>query len=367
MHVEQTAATRSDSTVTASAPSTSDATTLVDGIRAGRVRAIARAISEVERDSQAGRQVVAALADSTRCAHRIGITGPPGAGKSSLVGELIQRFQGRGHRVGVIAVDPSSRTSGGAVLGDRIRMDRNSSSGDIFIRSLGSRGETGGLSLAASRAADVLDAAGYDPILIETVGAGQSEIEVSAIAHTCVVVLPPGLGDDVQAIKAGILEIADVLVVNKADRNGVENTVRGLKTMLELGHPASRTQMVRHHGQLLPTEVFPNGHDAAFWLPPILRTVATDEQGVDEVLTAIDAHREHLLRTGIVELRRGQIEIELYERLRMSLMARFLSQIPATSIAKAIDQVQNRAVDPQGAVNQLLALMELPKSLTVKE
>ncbi len=265
MHVEQTAATRSDSTVTASAPSTSDATTLVDGIRAGRVRAIARAISEVERDSQAGRQVVAALADSTRCAHRIGITGPPGAGKSSLVGELIQRFQGRGHRVGVIAVDPSSRTSGGAVLGDRIRMDRNSSSGDIFIRSLGSRGETGGLSLAASRAADVLDAAGYDPILIETVGAGQSEIEVSAIAHTCVVVLPPGLGDDVQAVKSGMMEIADIFVVSKSDLPGADHTCSDLRAMLRLrGDEARQVQ--------------------------VIGTSIVDERGIDFLLDALSEH-----------------------------------------------------------------------------
>lgn len=340
---------------------------LVEPLLAGDRRALARLLTAIENERPGVESALAALFSSTGRAWVIGVTGAPGTGKSSLVNALAKAYRSRGEMVGILAVDPTSPFTGGAILGDRIRMRDLSGDKGVFIRSMATRGSLGGLSRAAWDAIRALDAAGFDRILVETVGAGQSEVDIVRAAHTTLVVEAPGLGDDVQAIKAGILEIADVLVVNKADRNGVENTVRGLKTMLELGHPASRTQMVRHHGQLLPTEVFPNGHDAAFWLPPILRTVATDEQGVDEVLTAIDAHREHLLRTGIVELRRGQIEIELYERLRMSLMARFLSQIPVTSIAEAIDQVQNRTVDPQGAVNQLLALMELPKSLTVKE
>ncbi|CAG0991074.1 putative GTPase [Burkholderiales bacterium] len=211
-----------------------DAGGLVAGIRAGRARAIGRAISEVERDSEVGRSVVAALAETTGRAHRIGITGPPGAGKSSLVGELIQAYGRRGHRVGVIAVDPSSRGSGGAILGDRVRMEKHAGGGGAYIRSLGSRGDTGGLSLAASRAADILDAAGYDPIVIETVGAGQAEIEVGEVAHTRVVVLPPGLGDEVQAVKAGMMEIADVFVVSKSDHEGAERTRADLIAFLRL-------------------------------------------------------------------------------------------------------------------------------------
>lgn len=207
---------------------------LVAGVRAGRARAIGRTISEVERDSEAGRRVVAALAAAVGRAHRIGITGPPGAGKSSLVGSLIHAYGRRGQRVGVIAVDPSSRASGGAILGDRLRMEKDVAASGAYIRSLGSRGETGGLSLAASRAADVLDAAGYDPIVIETVGTGQAEIEVSDIAHTRVVVLPPGLGDEVQAVKAGMMEIADVFVVSKSDTPGAERTRADLIAFLRL-------------------------------------------------------------------------------------------------------------------------------------
>jgi len=340
---------------------------LVDSLLAGDRRALARLLTAIENERPGVESALAALFSSTGRAWVIGVTGAPGTGKSSLVNALAKAYRSRGEMVGILAVDPTSPFTGGAILGDRIRMRDLSGDKGVFIRSMATRGSLGGLSRAAWDAIRALDAAGFDRILVETVGAGQSEVDIVRAAHTTLVVEAPGLGDDVQAIKAGILEIADVLVVNKADRNGVENTIRGLKTMLELGHPASRTQMVRHHGQLLPTEVFPNGHDSAFWLPPILRTVAIDGQGIDEVLTAIDTHREHLLRTGMVGLRRGQIEIELYERLRVTLMARFLSQIPVTSIAEAIDQVQNRTVDPQGAVNQLLALMELPKSLTVKE
>lgn len=340
---------------------------LVDSLLAGDRRSLARLLTAIENERPGVESALAALFSSTGRAWVIGVTGAPGTGKSSLVNALAKAYRSRGEMVGILAVDPTSPFTGGAILGDRIRMRDLSGDKGVFIRSMATRGSLGGLSRAAWDAIRALDAAGFDRILVETVGAGQSEVDIVRAAHTTLVVEAPGLGDDVQAIKAGILEIADVLVVNKADRNGVENTIRGLKTMLELGHPASRTQMVRHHGQLLPTEVSPNGHDSAFWLPPILRTVAIDGQGIDEVLTAIDAHREHLLRTGMVELRRGQIEIELYERLRVTLMARFLSQIPVTSIAEAIDQVQNRTVDPQGAVNQLLALMDLPKSLTVKE
>jgi LAO/AO transport system kinase len=219
---------------TAGAPTADSAEALAAGIRAGRARAIGRAISEVERDSEVGRRIVAVLAGDMGRAHRIGVTGPPGAGKSSLVGSLIRVYGRRGQRVGVIAVDPSSRASGGAILGDRLRMEKDVGATGAYIRSLGTRGETGGLSLAASRAADILDAAGYDPIVIETVGAGQSEIEVSEVAHTRVVVLSPGLGDEVQVVKAGMMEIADVFVVSKSDTAGADRTRADLMAFLRL-------------------------------------------------------------------------------------------------------------------------------------
>ncbi|MBZ0285591.1 MAG: methylmalonyl Co-A mutase-associated GTPase MeaB [Anaerolineae bacterium] len=340
---------------------------LVEPLLAGDRRALARLLTAIENERPGVEAALAALFSYTGRTWVIGVTGAPGTGKSSLVNALAKAYRAHGETVGILAVDPTSPFTGGAILGDRIRMRDLSGDKGVFIRSMATRGNLGGLSRAARDAIRAFDAAGFDRVLVETVGAGQSEIDIVRAAHTTLVVEAPGLGDDVQAIKAGILEIADVLVVNKADRVGVENTIRGLKTMLELGHPASRAQLMQHHGQLLPADTSSNGHNESFWLPPILRTVATDGQGIDEVLRAIDAHREHLLRTGILQLERGQIEIELHERLQAALVARFLSQIPVDSIAAIIDRVQNRAVDPQGAVNQLLALMELPKSLKVNE
>jgi LAO/AO transport system kinase len=210
-----------------------DPSRISDGIHAGRLRAIGRAISELERDSDIGRQVIAALRDTIGGSHRIGITGPPGAGKSSLIGALIQAFRRRDRRVGVIAIDPSSQSSGGAILGDRVRMQHGHDNG-VFIRSLGSRGDTGGLSVAAARAGDVLDAAGYDPIIFETVGVGQAEIEVSKIVHTRIVVLPPGLGDEIQMLKSGLMDIADIFVISKSDKPDADLVRADLLAMLNL-------------------------------------------------------------------------------------------------------------------------------------
>ena len=216
----------------------------VAGVLRGEHRAIARAISAVENETEIGRAIVQGIHPHLGRAHVLGITGAPGAGKSTLVSELIGEFTRRGKSVGVVAVDPSSPFSGGAILGDRIRMERHSLSERVFIRSLASRGHLGGLSRAVFKVVDVLDAAGFELIIVETVGAGQSEVEIAEIADTRVVVCPPGLGDDVQAIKAGILEIADILVVSKADLPLADKTELDLRFMLSVTKHAARQPLI---------------------------------------------------------------------------------------------------------------------------
>ena len=244
-----------------------EARALVEGVRAGRSRAIARTISVIEQDTDLGRAVVGALAEGVGRAHRIGITGPPGAGKSSLVGALIDVLARGGARVGIVAVDPSSRRTGGAILGDRVRMEKNAEGHDVFVRSLGSRGDVGGLSLAAMGAADVLDAAGYDPVIVETVGTGQDEVEVADMVHTRIVVLPPGLGDEVQAIKAGVMEIADVFVISKCDLPGADLVRQHLLSLVRLRRPEAR--------------------------PPIISTSSMSGSGIAELVEALAA-RAHV-------------------------------------------------------------------------
>jgi len=242
---------------------------LAERVVTGDRRALARAITRVENRDPGYRGLVGTLYRHAGDAHVLGITGSPGAGKSTLVDRLVTACRERGQTVGVVAVDPSSPFSGGAVLGDRIRMETAGDPG-VFVRSMGARGAAGGLSAATADAVAALDAAGFDWIVVETVGAGQSEIEVVRIADTVAVLVPPSSGDDVQMLKAGILEIADVFVVNKADLEGADHTVRELGAMLDR----------REHGA---------------WTPPVVETVATEGDGAEELLAAIDAHREYLV------------------------------------------------------------------------
>src|SRR5574338_1269218 len=222
---------------------------LTASVLEGNRLALARLLTQVENDLPEGRAALAELFPHTGQAHLIGVTGAPGTGKSSLVNQLALHFRKtEGRRVGIVAVDPSSPFSGGAVLGDRVRMRDLSGDPGVFIRSMATRGSLGGLARATASVVQVFDAAGFEVILIETVGAGQAEVDIARLAHTTLVVEAPGLGDDIQAIKAGILEIADILVINKADRPGVENTEKALKSMLELAHPIER---VFHHGQAM--------------------------------------------------------------------------------------------------------------------
>jgi LAO/AO transport system kinase len=276
-----------------------DLDALVAGARSGRPRDIARLISLVENGAEAVPALMRALSVSVGAARVVGITGSPGVGKSTTTSALITALRSRGQRVGVLAVDPSSPFSGGALLGDRIRMQEHATDDGVFIRSMASRGHLGGLSATTPQALRVLEAAGFDVVLIETVGVGQSEVEVAAAADTTLVLLAPGMGDGIQAAKAGILEVGDIFVVNKADRDGADSTVRELRNMTALGDRA-----------------------AGGWVPPVLKTVASTQVGITELVEAIDRHAAWLTESGELDVRRVKRARDEVEAIALGMLKR---------------------------------------------
>lgn len=313
---------------------------------------MARLLTQVENDSPEGRAALADLFPHTGKAHIIGVTGAPGTGKSSLVNQLALHYRkSDSKKVAIVAVDPSSPFTGGAVLGDRVRMRDLSGDEGVFIRSMASRGSLGGIAQKTASVVQVFDAAGYEIIIIETVGAGQSEVDVARLAHTTIVVEAPGLGDEIQAIKAGILEIADVLVINKADRPGVENTERALRSTLELAHPTKR--VFRHHGKNM--SISAPEMDSKLWIPPVLKTVATEGKGFDQLSEAIAKHAAHLLETGDWSARdRARLSSEMEILLREALMTRFLEDMQPENYEEMVQKVVSRNISPYDAVQVLL-------------
>jgi len=304
---------------------------LAEEVLRGDTRALACLISLVEDNSPQARDELKALYPQTGRSYVVGVTGPSGCGKSSLLDKMITLLRGRGKTLGVIAVDPSSPFSGGAILGDRIRMQRHATDDGVFIRSMATRGALGGLSPSASDVVIALDASGKDVILVETVGVGQDEVEIANMAHTTVVVTVPGLGDHVQAVKAGVLEIGDVLAVNKADREGADDTARELETMVSLGGRAG-------------------------WRPPVIKTVAVEGKGVDELVEAIWRHRRYLESTGGLRQRtRSQARGFLLGLLKESLASQLVEDIGGQGeFEKYVEQVATRAIDPYSAAQEMI-------------
>ena len=326
---------------------------LLEQVRQGQIRAIARLITQVENSPTAAEQAIQALYPHTGQAHVVGVTGSPGAGKSTVVNALVKTLRQQDVRVGIIAVDPTSPFTGGALLGDRVRMRDLSGDPGVYIRSMASRGSLGGLARATASVIKVLDAAGFDYVLVETVGAGQAEVDIANAAHTTIVIEAPGMGDEIQSIKAGILEIADILVVNKADRPGADRTVRSLKMMLHLG-PVGGTRQSGRISSLATTS--PNG---AAWNIPVLETVATEEKGMGALAEMLAQHMAHLRQSGDWlkrEKERSWREVE--GLLQQRFMAQFQASVPLELRDGLLTAVAERNVDPYTAVHQLLEKTE---------
>jgi LAO/AO transport system kinase len=305
---------------------------LVERARKGEARAVARLISLVEDESPLLREVMAGLAPYTGNAQIVGITGPPGVGKSTSTNALVAALRATGKRVGILAVDPSSPFSGGALLGDRVRMQDHALDKEVYIRSMASRGHLGGLAWSTPQALRVLDAAGCDVVLIETVGVGQSEVEIAGLADTTLVLTAPGMGDGIQAAKAGILEIGDVFVVNKADRDGADQVRRDLRNMIALAE-----------------------RDDEAWKPPIVQTVAQTGQGVDEVVERIEEHREWMESSGELERRRVRRARDEIEAIAVTALRRRWGNVhERTELDDLAEQVVAGTSDPYAAADSLL-------------
>ncbi|HEY3010884.1 MAG TPA: methylmalonyl Co-A mutase-associated GTPase MeaB [Micromonosporaceae bacterium] len=329
---------RSAGTVsTASLRRSRDVPTLVARAREGDPRAVARLVSLVENGDDALPEIARALAPHTGRAQVIGLTGSPGVGKSTTTNELVRKFRSTGRRVGVLAVDPSSPFTGGAILGDRVRMQDHATDSGVYIRSMSSRGHLGGLAAATPQAVRVLEGAGCDVVLVETVGVGQAEVEVASLADTTLVLLAPGMGDAIQAAKAGILEIADVFVVNKADRDGADATYRDIQGMIGLGE--------RGPGE---------------WRPQVVRAVAVRGEGIDEIVTAIDKHRAWLESQGELRSRREARAAAEVEAIALgTLRDRMGTLRDGTALPALAAKVATGELDPYAAASELLDSLDV--------
>jgi LAO/AO transport system kinase len=316
---------------------TVDVPELVEQAAGGNARAVGRLISLVEDASPALRQVMELLAPRAGHARVVGLTGSPGVGKSTSTSALVSAYRRRGMRVGVLAVDPSSPFSGGALLGDRVRMQDHATDDGVFIRSMASRGHLGGLSWATPQALRVLSAAGCDVVLIETVGVGQAEVEIASLADTTIVLLAPGMGDGIQAAKAGILEVADLFVVNKADRDGADQVVRDLRYMQSLG-------------QQSPSQAKVEGK----WVAPIVKTVAARGEGADDVVEQIEKHGEWLAETGTLDVRRRRRASDEVEAIALTtLRARMGDLRGGDTLERLAARVVAGELDPYTAADEL--------------
>jgi LAO/AO transport system kinase len=309
----------------------------VQKVIAGDVRAVARLIRDIDDRVPEVRQVLKELYSHTGRAYVIGITGAPGVGKSTLVDQMVNHLRKTGKTVGVLAVDPTSPFSGGAILGDRIRMQRHSLDEGVFIRSMATRGHFGGLTQSTRSAIDVLDAMGKDYIIVETVGVGQDEVDIVKSAHTTVIVVIPGMGDDIQAIKAGILEAGDIFVINKADREGADKTAHEIRQMIDMGHKK---------------------HEEGKWKPPILKMEAVFDKGVAELLEEIQKHRQYLSEADpglALEKKRARVVEELAEMIKNRLFQEVLDRLAESGdFDKAVDSIVSGETDPYTACDDLL-------------
>jgi len=329
---------------------------VVESILSGDRLALSRLLTQIENNTPQGLAALDELFPHSGKAHLIGVTGAPGTGKSSLVNQLALHYRKQtGKSVAIVAVDPSSPFSGGAVLGDRVRMKDLGGDPGVFIRSMAARGSLGGLAETTASFAQVFDAAGYQIVIIETVGAGQGEVDIARLAHTTIVVEAPGFGDDIQAIKAGILEIADILVINKADLPGVEHTEKALKMMLELGHPVEHEMI--HHGQKMEIQA-PTVDKSVredFWITPVLKTVAIEGTGIPELAEEIDRHADKLRSTGEWAGReRLRLTVEVENRIQESLWSDFQKRLSDETYRKVLQKVFDRGLSPWAAVKELM-------------
>jgi LAO/AO transport system kinase len=308
---------------------------LTEGILKGEVRAAARLMRDIDDEIPSAREELKRLFPHSGRAHIVGVTGSPGTGKSTLVDHLIQTFRERGQTVGVVAVDPTSPYTGGAILGDRVRMQRHSTDEGVFIRSLATRGHLGGLSRSTHDIVDVMDAMGKDVVVVETVGVGQDEVEIVRLAHTNLVVLIPGMGDEIQAIKAGILEVGDIFVVNKADRDGADKTVREMEIMLEM-----------------------NQYAEGAWRPVVVKTEALQHKGVPELVDQIDRHRTHLGQSLWQEKQGQRTQGKFLEILRDGLFREAVERLRATGRWDGLmAELRERRIDPYSAAEEVLGGM----------